>query len=155
MFSRLSPALVILIITSAGVVHASTDTNCDLVVPPQDAGETQAHGVILYVYPRSHTLTADYDGCQNLWFLDADHYRKLNTVHYVKGEITGYDNIDLTGNIGYQCHYDGKLLAADSDGRCPALERLKIQSYQAGCYSQSKLNESDSYDVAFDYCRLE
>ena len=134
---------------------AIANTDCNISVPPKDAGETQAHGVILYIYPRSHLITSGYNGCQNQWFLDDDHYRKLNVVHYKNGEITQYDNIRINGSIGYQCIYENKLASKESDKRCPDFEKLKKQTYQAGCYSKSKLNWSDSYDVAFDYCQFQ
>ena len=129
------------------------NNNCQLLTPPETAGETQAHGVILYIYPRSHTINSDYTGCQSQWFLDDDYYRKLSVVHYAKGLITGYDNIQISGDYAYQCHYENKLLTIESDRRCPTPERLKKKTYQAGCYSKSKLNKSDPYEVAFDYCK--
>ncbi len=131
------------------------DTNCSLAVLPKDSGETQAHGVILYTYPRSHTINNTYNGCQSQWFLDDDHYRKLNVVHYKSGMAIKYDNLRIHGGIAYQCRYENKLLNQDDDNRCPAYEQLSKQTYQSGCYSKSKLNWSDSYDVAFDYCQLQ
>ncbi len=135
--------------------NISATTNCSLAAPPKNAGETQAHGVILYIYPRSHIIDSGYDGCQSQWFLDDGHYRKLNVVHYAKGQITRYDNIRIDGGIGYQCNYKSTLITEESDKRCPLFEQLKKQTYQAGCYSKSKLNWADSYDVAFDYCQLQ
>ena len=148
----------------------TNQTNCALLSPPEDAGETQAHGVILYIYPRSHTIDVDYSGCQNQWFLDDDHFRKLSVVHYNSGVITAYDNINLRGDIGYHCQYENSSLSGKdasentstntstntnaNDSRCPDLLQLKKKTYQAGCYSKSKLNNSDSYDVSMPSCRL-
>jgi len=126
--------------------------NCALNIPPKTAGETQAHGVILYIYPRSHTINKNYTGCQSQWFYDDDHYRKLSVTHYKDGVQTRYDNINLRGNIGYHCEYKLKKLMKDSDNRCPQYEALKKKTYPAGCYSLSKLNSSDSYDVSSDEC---
>jgi hypothetical protein len=139
-----------LLLNAAAVLGAS----CDLAIPPADAGETQAHGVILYLYPRSHTIDQSFDGCQNLWFLDDEHYRKLSVVRYTKGIAVAYDNIDLNNEIGYHCQYSERALSADSDRRCPAFEQLRLKTYQAGCYSQSKLDSSDSYQVASADCEL-
>ncbi len=126
--------------------------NCALIYPPKTAGETQAHGVILYIYPRSHNINKNYTGCQNQWFYDDDHYRKLSVTHYKHGIQTGYDNINLHGDIGYHCEYKLKKLTEDSDNRCPRYETLKKKTYQAGCYNLSKLNRSDSYDVSSNEC---
>ena len=60
--------------------------NCKLPEPPAEAGETQAHGVILYTYPRSHAISSLYDGCQSQWFLDEGNFRKLNIAHLRNGE---------------------------------------------------------------------
>ena len=129
--------------------------NCALVNPPKSAGETQAHGVILYIYPRSHTINKNYTGCQNQWFFDDDHYRKLSIIHYRDGIETGYDNINMRGKIGYHCKYKLKTLTEESDKRCPQYETLKKKTYQAGCYSLSKLNSSDSFDVSSKDCTFE
>ena len=126
--------------------------NCSLMNPPNSAGETQAHGVILYIYPRSHTIGKHYTGCQSQWFLDDDHYRKLSVTHYKNGITTRYDNINLYGDIGYRCEYKLKELTENSDQRCPQYEALKKKTYQAGCYSLSKLNSSDSYEVSSKDC---
>ena len=126
--------------------------NCALAKPPKSSGETQAHGVILYIYPRSHTIDKTYTGCQNQWFFDNDHYRKLSTIHYRDGIETGYDNINLHGNIGYHCEYKLKQLTGNSDKRCPQYEALKKKTYQTGCYSLSKLNSSDSYETSSKDC---
>ena len=128
--------------------------NCALNNPPEMAGETQAHGVIIYTYPRSHTIDKQYTGCQNQWFFDDDHYRKLSVIHYRGGVQTGYDNINLYGDIGYHCEYKQKKLTANADNRCPEYEILKKKTYQAGCYSLSKLNSSDSYDISSKDCVL-
>jgi len=137
----------------ADVTYA--DANCDLKTPPTDAGETQAHGVILYIYPRTHEIDRTYHGCQNMWFLDDEHFRKLSRVYYVDGQAIRYENIKIFGGIGYQCHYEKELSAEDNDKRCPDYEQLSKPSYQAGCYSKSKLNWADLYEVAFADCRLQ
>jgi len=134
---------------------SSLQSNCELAQPPASAGESQAHGVILYLYPRSHSIDKDYNGCQNQWFLDDDHYRKLNVVHYRQGVAVAYDNININGDIGYQCRYADQSLSDDSDPRCPVFEQLKKKTFHAGCYSQSRLNASDSYEPAFTDCELE
>ena len=152
MLKKICTVTAVLIMSSTTTIAANT--NCSLAVPPKDAGETQAHGVILYIHPRSHTVDNNYSGCQSQWFLDDDHYRKLSVVHYEKGVAVRYDNIRINGGIGYQCHYQDKRVKTESDKRCPAFEKLRRQTYQAGCYSKSKLNWSDSYDVAFDDCQL-
>ncbi len=135
-------------------IAVATVTNCELATPPASAGETQAHGVILYIYPRTHGIGTAYNGCQNQWFFDDDHYRKLSVVHYRNGIISAYDNIKINGDIGYHCEYEDGLLASNNDDRCPESSRLMPKTYQAGCYSRSELNASDSYDVAFSECEL-
>ena len=132
----------------------TNQSNCNLLTPPDDAGETQAHGVILYIYPRSHTIDSHYSGCQNQWFLDENHFRKLSVVHYKSGVITAYDNINLNGNVGYHCQYENGSLSGKNDSRCPNFLQLKKKTYQSGCYSQSELNNSDSYDVSMPSCKL-
>lgn len=137
---------------SASISASVTNqTNCGLLSPPDNAGETQAHGVILYIYPRSHTIDTSYSGCQNQWFLDDDHFRKLSVVHYDSGVITAYDNINLRGDVGYHCQYEN---GSANDRRCPDLSKLKKKTYRSGCYSQSKLNSSDSYEVSMPDCQL-
>lgn len=149
----LSGLLLTLLPAIAGNVFAAT--NCDLKTPPADAGETQAHGVILYIYPRTHEITDSYNGCQNMWFLDDTHFRKLSRVHYVDGKATRYDNIKIHGGVGYQCQYQDGALIENNDKRCPAFEQINKKTYQAGCYSKSKLNWADLYEVAFADCKLQ
>jgi hypothetical protein len=144
--------LSIQLLLSASLIQGE---NCALINPPKTAGETQAHGMILYIYPRSHTIDKNYTGCQSQWFLDENHYRKLSVVHYRGGIQTKYDNINLRGDIGYHCEYKLKKLVDSNDKRCPQYETLKKKTYQAGCYSLSKLNSSNSYDVSSKECLFE
>jgi len=73
--------------------------NCTMSQPPDEAGETQAHGIILYTYLRSHTSGSVYDGCQNQWFLDEGKFRKLNIAHLRDGEVVSYDSLNINGEI--------------------------------------------------------
>lgn len=130
------------------------EANCGLAIPPDVAGETQAHGVILYIYPRSHAIDRNYSGCQNQWFFDDDHFRKLSVVYYKDGLATAYDNINLNGDIAYHCDYRDKILSSSSDDRCPNHSQLRKKTYRSGCHSQAKLNSSDSYAIAFSDCTL-
>ena len=75
-------------------------------------------------------------------------------VHYRNGIISAYDNIKIDGDIGYHCEYEDGLLTGNNDNRCPESSQLTPKTYQANCYSQSKLNASDSYDGAFTECEL-
>ncbi len=136
------------------LASAAMTGNCTLSAPPHDAGETQAHGVILYIYPRSQNIDKQYNGCQTQWFFDEDHYRRLSVVHYENGIATGYDNINLSNQVGYHCQYVNARLIEGNDKRCPQYQQLSKKTYRAGCYSQSKLNSSDSYELAFADCQL-
>lgn len=136
-------------------VTAAAGTHCELVQPPASAGESQAHGVILYLYPRNHTIDAHFNGCQSQWFLDEDHYRKLSLVHYKEGIAIAYDNINPDGKVGFQCRYAEGALSSNSDPRCPGYQQLRRKTFQAGCYSQSELNSSGSYQPASADCVME
>lgn len=150
-----------MLLTALLTLHAVLATtgikpvNCDLSAPPGNSGEVQAHGVILYIYPRSHTINKNYNGCQNMWFYDDDHYRKLSVVHYNQGIVMAYDNINLNSIIGYHCEFENLSLIQNSDKRCPQYDQLKKKTYQAGCLSKSKYNSSGSYDRATVDCVLE
>ena len=134
--------------------------NCDLLVPPAEAGETQAHGVILYAYPRSHTIDIGYNGCQNQWFFDDGKFRKLNITYLRDGVAVSYENLNINGEIAYRCNYEAPGLTSDSDRRCPDYERLKIKTFPPGCYSKSVLNNSGlnnsgSYSLSSEDCVIE
>lgn len=148
----LTAALNLQLVLASPVISG---TNCDLVKPPVDAGETQAHGVILYIYPRSNTIDKSYTDCQNQWFLDEDHFRKLSIVYYMNGAATSYDNLNIRGDISYRCQYVDRRPTDSSDRRCPDFERLMIKTYQPGCYSNSELNNSGSFDLISETCEIE
>jgi len=133
----------------------SANLYCNLAVPPEDAGENQAHGVILYIYPRNSQLGSSFSGCQTRWFYDDDHFRKLDTVRYQDGKQVAYDKLRIDGELSYRCQYIDQLAAADNDGRCPPFELLDRSSYRSGCHSLSYLNESDFYNLAFGDCVLD
>lgn len=135
-------------------VTAGDQTNCSLLAPPATAGETQIHGVILYIYPRSHTIDETYSGCQNQWFLDNGDFRKLSVIHYENGVITMYDNINLNGKLAYRCQYKNNILKDNTHNRCPDFSQLKKKTYHSGCYNKSKLNRSGSYEVTSSDCTL-
>lgn len=128
--------------------------NCNLTAPPKDAGEIQAHGVILHIYPRSHSINSRYNGCQSQWFLDEEHYRKLSKAHYKNGLIYNYDNININGIVAYSCRYENRKPDDENDKRCPRYEKLKKKTYQAGCFNQSNLNSSGFYEITSDECTL-
>ena len=136
-------------------VTGVAETWCDLTEPGMDAGENQAHGVILYIYPRDSQITSDFTGCQSTWFYDEDHFRKLDIVRIEHGRRVAYDKLRIDGQLAYRCRYKGGQPAGDNDGRCPAFEMLERSSYRSGCHSLSYLNESDSYNLAFDDCILD
>lgn len=138
-------------LVTASPIHAA---NCELSQPPADAGVTQAHGVLLYLYPRSHTITGDYDGCQTQWFMDEDVYRRLNVTLYKGGNIAAYNNINIDGAIAFHCDYNEQKENADNDKRCPALSRLKPKSYQADCFNRASVDNSGSYEVDPGVCQL-
>jgi hypothetical protein len=147
-----------MLLIAAGLLFnaaAYAGMNCDLVVPPDSSGETQAHGEIIYVYPRNADINAQYNGCQTRWFKDGDHDRKLGVTYYAHGMAVAYDNINISGEVAYHCRYTGGASASDNDGRCPEYDQLTIKTYRAGCLSEATLNVSNSlYPVSAD-CVLE
>ena len=129
--------------------------NCTMSQPPAEAGETQAHGDILYTYPRSHTSDSVYDGCQNQWFLDEGKFRKLNIAHLRNGEVVSYDSLNINGEIAFCCNYAGRRLSTDSDGRCQGYQRLKVKTFAPDCYSKSAVNRYGSYSLSSADCVVE
>ena len=144
------PGLQLMI--AAAVISAD---NCKLSKPAAEAGETQAHGVILYTHPRNHMIDSLYDGCQSQWLLDEDRYRKLNITHLKSGEVISYHSLNINGEIAYHCNYEERRLSSDSDGHCPSYQSLKIKTFAPGCYSQSLLNSSGSYSLSSEDCIAE
>ncbi len=133
---------------------AASGTNCGLATPPSIAGETQVHGVIIYVYPRNPDIDARYNGCQTRWFKDDGHFRKLSVVHFIDGSAVAYDDINVDGKIAYRCQYTAGAPATDNDRRCPDFGQIMTKSYQAGCYSKAKLNSSGFYGPVTAGCKL-
>jgi len=133
---------------------AASGANCDLSAPPSSAGETQAHGTVIYVYPRNPDIDDRYSGCQIGWFKDDDHFRKLGVTHFISGVVDSYDSININGEVAYHCQYTSGVLAAGYDGRCPEPGSLMNRSYQAGCFSKATLNSSNSYEPASADCEL-
>ena len=144
-----SHVLLMALLCSASATVAD-ETYCELAVPPEEAGENQAHGVILYIYPRNLQIDSAFTGCQTKWFFDEDHFRKLDIVRYQDGKQVAYHKLRIDGELSHRCQKKDQLPAADNDGRCPAFERLDRSSYRSGCHSLSYLNESDSYNLAFE-----
>ena len=64
-----------------------SEDNCTMSQPPAQAVEKQAHGIILYTYPRSHTIDSVYGGYQNQWSLDEGKFHKLNISHLRNGTV--------------------------------------------------------------------
>ena len=133
---------------------AATGVNCDLSVPPSTAGETQAHGVIIYVYPRNPEIDAHYSGCQTRGFDDDDHFRKLSVAHFINGAAVAYDDINVGGKVAYHCQYSAGVATITNDRRCPDFDQIMTKSYQAGCYSKAKLNSSGFYGSVPAGCEL-
>ena len=144
-------AVAQLVMLAAAVGHS----NCALNAPPGDAGETQVHGVILYLYPRNISIDKKYNGCQNHWFNDEGNYRKLSVTHFIRGMIYAYDSINPHGDIAYHCQYMKEQVDNGNDRRCPPYEKLKSKSYPSGCLSRSKTDRSGNYKTVSENCVLE
>jgi hypothetical protein len=152
---RITGGLLLMTLLCISFATVADETHCELAVPPEDAGESQAHGVILYIYPRNSQMESSFSGCQTRWFYDDDHFRKLDIVRYQDGKQVAYDKLRIDGELSYRCRYKDQIPASDNDGRCPPFELLDRSSYRAGCHSLSYLNESDSYNLAFEDCVLD
>lgn len=128
--------------------------NCDLATPPSTSGETQAHGVIIYVYPRNPDIGENFSGCQTRWFRDGNRFRKLSVTRYVNGKAFAYDDINVDGKVSYHCQYSAGLQDKRNDARCPDFKNIMTKSYQPGCYSKTKLNTSNYYGSTLAGCEL-
>jgi hypothetical protein len=78
-------AFLILVFFSSGTCIAGDNlrpqgANCDLVSPPENAGEDFNHGATIRVFPRARDIGSSYNGCQLMWVQAVDHWTIISVV---------------------------------------------------------------------------
>jgi len=104
--------------------------NCNVPSPPDSAGETLDHGVLLKVFPRARDIGPAYTGCQGRWADDKKGWRLAGLAVIRKGEPLRY----WTPEVSFvTCIYDkGKVVLGDAKS-CPDQRELVLKSRAAGC----------------------
>src|SRR5688572_28062558 len=131
------PLALLLLLLYGSVLSADDDRptgrNCDLAVPPKNAGEETNHGIILRIYPRARDMPKNYTGCQTLWM---PHGTKWQTISVVKIEggsavrIWSPDEVNLPDRA---CRYlKGNIVRGDPNN-CPSPDSLIMKSLPSGC----------------------
>ena len=110
-----------------------TGQNCNLRVPPKNAGEEFNHRITLKIYPRARDISKTYTGCQTLWMPDEKQWRTIAVTAIENGYAVRIWSPDQTDSARLSCRYkEGRIVRGDSQ-QCPAPEYLIIKSLAAGC----------------------
>jgi hypothetical protein len=117
----------------AGEIDRPTGQNCNLVAPPDTAGETSNHGVTLRIYPRAREIDTSYSGCQSLWVPDKDEWSLIFLVVIESGDPVRIWSPDDPDQELAGCVYQkGEVVKGDPE-TCPAPRSLIMKSLAPGC----------------------
>ena len=126
-------------------------SNCALVDPPNDAGESPEHDIYLRVYPRNTAITAAYSGCQITWAPRVRGWNMLSVTVIAEGDPVRVWLPARPADPVNACRYaKGKLVAGDRQA-CPSPLFLMPQTVPAGCTALMK----DAGDVRVPGCVFE
>jgi hypothetical protein len=118
---------------AAATVGVPKGENCNLSVPPTDAGEVSLHGTILRVYPKATDITPSYNGCQVLFAPSDDKWVVLSLTEISDGDPVRIWSDFEEGAAIPDCRFKkGRVVQGDPHS-CPAAEFLLIKSRPVGC----------------------
>ena len=132
-----SISLLLLLFSFCDIASASNGVplgkNCNLSVPPSDAGEVSTHGVLLRVYPRAKDITESYSGCQALLAPDGDKWTVISLTEVIDGDPVRVWWIDEQDSVLANCQFRNGRVVHGEPKDCPAPKSLLIRSVQSGC----------------------
>ena len=97
-----------------GIVACADSTlageNCDLELPPPEAGVIINHGSFMFVFPAN--IDEAYTGCQSMWFEDGT---KMSALYLEHGQTTEYTtSLPVDPTESPRCVYDSSYSKEDS-----------------------------------------
>ncbi len=129
--------IIISILIHINIAHAEdgqpTGKNCNLIAPPESAGEVSNHGLTFKVFPRAKYITETYTGCQTFWAQMDSKWLLITALKIVKGDPKRHWSPHNRGSEKTTCKYSkGKLISGEK-AKCPAPESLILKSLAPGC----------------------
>jgi hypothetical protein len=130
--------LATLLVASSARAERPNGKNCHVAAPPPSAGEKEAHGVVLRVYPRAKAIDTSYSGRQVVWAPHGSRWVVISAVEIVRGDPvrtwTPYaEDASLTG-----CRYRKGRVTKGSAADCAAPEFLLAKSLAPGCVQKQR-----------------
>ena len=112
----------LLVVVLLGVAQASfaqgvgKGQNCNVTLPPADAGFSSLHHLVHAVFPRNKAIGEKYSGCQTWWFPGTrTEWRILLVAQYDLGVLTAIRIPGENGKPDSYCRYkDGRLVSGVS-----------------------------------------
>lgn len=121
-----------------------TGMNCNLPLPPKNAGELPMHGLTFKVYPRAPDIGSNYTGCQAVWISEADiaepkaqKWLLIALLVLERGSAVRVWNSEQWPDPDLAaCRYrKGELIEGDRN-KCREAQDLIAKSYPAGCIKE-------------------
>ena len=130
--------LVLVLVAPAARAERPHGKNCHLAAPPQSAGEKEAHGVVLRVYPRAEAIDTSYSGCQLVWAPHGARWVVISAAEVIRGDpvriwTPNPEDASLTG-----CRYRNGRVTKGSAADCAAAEFLLAKSLAPGCVQKQR-----------------
>lgn len=130
--------LVLVLVAPAARAERPHGKNCHLAAPPQSAGEKEAHGVVLRVYPRAKAIDTSYSGCQLVWVPHGARWVVISAAEVIRGDpvriwTPNPEDASLTG-----CRYRNGSVTKGSAADCAAAEFLLAKSLAPGCVQKQR-----------------
>jgi len=116
-------------------------TNCDLLQPPKESGDSVLNGRLMKIFPRRKYMGEDYSGCQTLW-LDIQRMHKLERIlvlYFENGEIKVQQHMEA--GRSFSCRYHAGSLLPNSRPECSKKSIGPLSSSPAGCVKSSLRHE--------------
>ena len=131
-------ALVLGLATTAAHAERPNGKNCHMAAPPPSAGEKEAHGVVLRVYPRADAIDTSYSGCQLVWAPHGTRWVVISSVEVIRGDPVRIWTPNAEDASLTRCRYRDGHVTKGSVADCAAAEFLLAKSLAPGCVQKQR-----------------
>lgn len=120
--------------------------NCDLKLPPLNAGYSALLGMPLRVYPSHEVISSSYSGCQVIWATDGSTEQLAMTIRFEHGKPKQLVGRDV--NMSFDECTSGSITEAAA-GSCELAATLPYRSYARECL-KTRTQPADSVGIFID-----
>lgn len=111
--------------------------NCNIDLPPNEAGEDAVHATLIKIFPRKSSVVANYSGCQTAWLHTGQAWEKFSVMYFKKGQLrTWLSSENGAISHGIVCQYSNGKLEAKQPPKCYVPTAGLKSTFAPGCMAE-------------------